>query len=109
MRGSIESYVRATVVVPGGSIEAGLQRRNGEWLQPLRAKLRGIVEGQAFVLNGDALNEENGEALTDRLDRAMANEWPDRGWFVELWIADAGGDGECLSQVYAPFGMPRVH
>ena len=108
MRAPIESYLRATVIVPGGSIEAGLQRRRGEPLHWLRGRLRDVVAERSLVLNGDPLDEDNGQRLTDALDIAMDEEWPDRAWFVELWIADASGSGECLTQVYAPFGMPHV-
>lgn len=108
MRLPIESYLRATIAIPGGSIEAGLQRRPGEPLRWLRGRLHDVIAERSLMLNGEPLNENNGQRLTDDLDIVMAETWPERAWFVELWLAgDGDGDGEALTQVYAPYGMPR--
>lgn len=106
-RRPVESYARVSVAVPGGSVEAGLER--GTTAEPLRlkcAELRRIIADEALALNGDCLDEDNGAWLTAALDVRMRETFPGRAWFVELWIADADGTEEPLSQVYAPWGMP---
>lgn len=97
----VESYVRMTVEVPGGSVEVGLQRQLGEPMRLLRSEIRRLVEESALILNGEALNEDNGRELTDLLEVRFRSVWPARAWFLELWLGE-----EALSQVYAPWGMP---
>lgn len=98
----VERYLRVSIEVPGGSIEAGLQRAAGEPLALLRAELHRLLESEALVLNGDDITDDNAAPLIDAIDQRIAATWPARAWFVEIWQAD-----ECLSQVYAPYGMPR--
>lgn len=99
----VELYFRATVVIPGGSIEAGLQRSRGEPLTLLRAELARVIADEALVLNGSDVTDETAGRLIDAIEERVAAIWPARAWFVEVWQAE-----EALCQVYAPYGMPRV-
>lgn len=104
---TVESYARISVAVPGGSVEAGLQRESPEPLRLKRAEMARIIAEEALALNGEPLSEENGNWLTAGIEQRFREAWPSRAWFVELWMADADGDEQPLTQVYAPWGMPR--
>lgn len=100
---AVERYLRVTIEIPGGSIEAGMQRSRGEPLTLLRAELARVLAEEALALNGDDVTEETAGRLVDAIEVRVAAAWPARAWFVEIWDAN-----EALSQVYAPYGMPRV-
>jgi len=99
----IERYLRATVVIPGGSIEAGMQRSRGEPLRLLRSELARVIADEALVLNGEDIDDDNAGPLIDRIEERISAIWPARAWFIEIWQAD-----EAVCQVYAPYGTPRV-
>lgn len=101
--GKIESYARVSIPVPGGSIEAGLQRCAAEPLRLIRAELERVLADEALALNGEALDEDSGDWLTAALHDRMIAVFSGRAWFLELWIADADGDEVPLTQVYAPW------
>lgn len=105
---TIERYVRCSVdvTVAGpllgrfrlGSIEGGLQLLGGESPGPLREEFRaGLDYVRAMFDMADF------DTLSRVLEEHVVARWPGRGWFVEVWNID-----ECVSQVYAPCGMPRV-
>lgn len=96
-----ERYAGATVAIPGGSVELGIQRERGEPINGLRASVRSVVEAYALVLNGDDVTEDSAAALSDAIDAALSSAWPDRAWFVEIWNAD-----ERLTQVYHRWAWP---
>jgi|SRR6185295_2003752 len=98
----IERYLRATITIPGGSIEAGMQRTRGEPLTLLRAELARIIADEVLTLNGDDVDDESAGRLIDAIEERISETWPARAWFVEVWQAD-----EAVCQVYAPYGMPR--
>jgi hypothetical protein len=100
---AIERYLRITIVIPGGSIEAGMQRSRGEPLRLLRAEFKRVLEGEALTLNGSDIDDDSVGPLIDRIEERVDATWPTRAWFVEIWQAE-----EALCQVYAPYGMPRV-
>jgi hypothetical protein len=99
----IERYLRVTVEIPGGSIEAGLERSRGEPLHHLRVELARMIADATLVLNGDGITDDSAAPIIDDLEDCIQAAWPSRAWFAEVWQAD-----ECLSQVYAPYGMPRA-
>jgi hypothetical protein len=99
----VERYLRATIAIPGGSIEAGMQRARGEPLTLLRSELQRIIGDEALILNGSDVDDEIAGRLIDAIEERIAETWPTRAWFVEIWDAESA-----LSQVYAPYGMPRV-
>lgn len=101
LRPDIERYLRVTIDIPGGSIEAGMQRTRGEPLTLLRAELARVLIDQALTLNGDDVTDETAGRLIDAIEDRISQLWPGRAWFAEIWQAD-----EALSQVYAPYGMP---
>lgn len=103
---TVESYARISVAVPGGSVEAGLQRESPEPLRLKRAAMARIIAEEALALNGDSLSEDNGNWLTLAIEQRFREAWPTKAWFVELWMADADGDEQPLTQVYASWGMP---
>lgn len=113
---TIERYVRCSVdvmakltgpvtelwgntrTVKTGSIEGGLQLLRGESPGSLREESRaGLDYVRAMFDKADF------DTLSQMLEEHIAARWPGRGWFVEVWNID-----ECVSQVYAPCGMPRV-
>lgn len=98
----IERYVRASVDIPGGSVEVGVQYEQTDALRLIRDDIRDAVGEVVLLMNGDGLIEQDAPWLTAELERRIVEKWPNRGWFAELWCAD-----ECLTQVYAPCGMPR--
>lgn len=102
-RSDIERYLRATVTIPGGSIEAGVQRSLGEPLTLLRAELTRALGDEALALNGDDVTDGSAGRLIDAIEERIAEMWPARAWFVEIWQAD-----EAVCQVYTPYRMPRV-
>ncbi len=98
----IERYARATVVVPGGSIEAGVERQRGEPVRLIRAELARLLGEEFRALTCHEIGDECAAPLIDALEARLDAIWPARAWFIELWQAD-----ECLTQVYAPWGMPK--
>lgn len=111
-RRPIERYVRASVDIlpvsgapPVGSVELGsICDRGCELRSEMRAALRDI--GQAAIRkvrpHGGEFTEAQADELTDVIERAMT-EGGIEAWFVEIWDAH-----EALTQVYAPYGMPRT-
>jgi hypothetical protein len=118
---SIERYVRASIEIcdqvveqPNGvrweggdvvgSIELGIWYEPGSSIRPqLRDGLREVARAALVKVRprGGPLDEEQADRLTDVLEQALARgDAP--AWFIEVWNAD-----EALSQVYAPYGMPR--
>ena len=102
-RPPIERYVRASIDVPGGSVEVGVQYHHGERLPTMRQTIRQAVGEATLLLKGAPLTDMDASYITGELERSIDTRWPDRGWFVELWCGE-----QCLTQVYAPCGMPRV-
>jgi hypothetical protein len=96
-----ERYAGATIDIPGGTVELGLQRSCGEPIAPARALMRHVVEECALVLNGDDITEATAPSLSDRIDATFGDRWPDRAWFVEIWDAK-----ERLTQVYHRWQWP---
>lgn len=96
-----ERYAGATVDIPGGTIELGLQRNRGEPIALKRAEMKRIVAEEALVLNGDDINEDSAARLSDRLDARFSETWPDRAFWVEIWRAE-----ERLTQVYHRWPLP---
>jgi hypothetical protein len=90
-----ERYAGATVDIPGGSVELGIQRGRGEPVTQLRAHAKDIVTTCALILNGDNVSEDTAADLSDRIDTLFAEAWPDRAWFIEIWNAN-----DRLTQVY---------
>lgn len=97
----IERYAGATISIPGGSIELGLQRGVGEPVTMKRAEMRRICEEEALVLNGDDVGEAAAAALSDAIDARFAQTWPGLAWFIEIWRAE-----ERLTQVYHRWPIP---
>ena len=96
---TIERYVRCSVDVSGGSVEAGVEYRAAEATGEIRRLLRKLIE----VAAGDGpLTEQRVDMITRSLEMAMSCAFQGRAWFVEIWNAH-----EALTQVYAPYGMPR--
>lgn len=107
----VERYVRASVDIPGGSIELGYQydldangRTDTRGTAACRAALRGFADRAArHTLQGRDLTEVLADELTDALsDSIAAVTAPGIGWFVEVW-----NEREALTRVYAPCGMPK--
>ena len=96
-----ELYAGATVEIPGGSIELGLQRGRGEQIALKRSEAKRICAEEALVLNGDDVTEDSAARLTDRLAERFAATWPRRAWFLEVWCAS-----ERLTQVYHRWPWP---
>ena len=99
----VERYVRCSIDVivskrrDVGSIAAGLQVEPTDVPAVLRTDFRaGIDYVRALARNDDF------DQLTSMLEDHITARWPGRAWFVEVWSED-----ECLTQVYAPYGMPR--
>jgi hypothetical protein len=98
----IERYIRCSIEIPDGSIEMGLEVTSGPASRTtlrqiaIAAYMTARVESQWTNVEGLA------DAITPILERSMVGIWPDRPWFFEVWSAT-----EALSQVYAPYGMPR--
>lgn len=97
----IERYAGATVDIPGGSIELGLQREAGEPVSDKRAEMRRICDEEALVLNGDDINDGFAAVLSDRIDARFSAVWPGLAWFIEIWNAR-----ERLTQVYHRWPLP---
>jgi hypothetical protein len=97
-RPPIERYLRVSIEIPGGSIEAGLERATGEPLTILRNELRRILQDEALILNGDDVDDESAGRLIDSIEYQVRSTWSARAWFVEVWDAV-----EALSQVYQPY------
>jgi hypothetical protein len=102
----VERYLRVTVEVPGGSIEAGLERKLGEPLYVLRAELRTVIAVCHAAVAGRhdgvlPICDDTAAPVTDLIESRLRVTWPDRAWFVEVWSG-----AEALTQVYSPWGMP---
>lgn len=97
----IERYAGATVEIPGGSVELGLQRGRGEPINHLRSEAKHIVAQCALPLNGDDVDEDSAARLSDRIDEWFAETWPSRAWWIEIWRAE-----ERLTQVYHRWPLP---
>lgn len=104
MRPPIERYVRCSVSVFGtknrviGSIEAGLLVVPGMNHRALREELRSVLDDACVSCR----DREDADGLTALCESLITERWPSAAWFVEVWQED-----EALTQVYAPFGMPR--
>jgi hypothetical protein len=94
----IEHYVRASVDIALGSVEVGVQWFNPATRDIDRNTARAIIESVDDSLGASA----TADSLTDEIERRFILNWPDRGWFIEVW-----NKHEALTQVYAPCGMPR--
>lgn len=99
----IERYAGATVEIPGGSVEIGLQRGRGEPINTLREEAKDIVAQCALRLNGDCINEDGAARLSDRIDEWFAATWPGRAWWIEIWRGE-----ERLTQVYHRWPLPTI-
>lgn len=95
----VEHYVRTSVGIYGGSVEAGIWYEPGEPTAPLRSKLREVIETAAL---GVSLRGEGSVRCSARIEQSLGQLWPGRPFFVEIWNEHDG-----LTQVYAPCGMPR--
>lgn len=104
-RPPVERYVRASVDIPGGSVEVGIGYRDGK-PDIDRDTIRKLVHSCYF--KSKLADDWRGEieylatALTPMLERDIAFVWPGRAWFFEVWSAT-----EALTQVYQPYGVPR--
>lgn len=103
-RPPIERYVRCSVTVFGsknraiGSIEAGLLVTPSQDHRALREELRHVLDDACVACR----DREDADELTQLCESMIAGRWPAHAWFVEVWNED-----EALTQVYAPYGMPR--
>lgn len=80
-----------------------MQRTRGEPLRLLRSELARVIADEALVLNGADVDDDSAGRLINAIEDRISRLWPGRAWFAEVWQAD-----EALSQVYAPYGMPRA-
>lgn len=96
-----ERYLGATVEIPGGSVELGLQRNVGEPIHWLRKEAKRLVGECVLQLNGDCIDEHEAPRLIDRIDRWFSETWPDRAYFLEVWDAS-----ERLVQTYHRWKWP---
>ena len=101
VRPPIERYIRCSVDIPGGSIEVGLQHCPNVSREFVRAVVRDAYFRATAMT--DLEFSELADLLTNFLEHDFASTWPTRAWFVEIW-----NEREALSQVYQPYGMPRV-
>jgi hypothetical protein len=97
----IERYLRASVEIPDGSVEIGLEITDGK---TTRESLRHVVH-MAYLQARSIVEWTNAEEFADSLapvlEVSMRSVWPDRAWFVEIW-----DEKQALTQVYSPYGMP---
>lgn len=82
-----ERYLGATVEIPGGSVELGLQRQVGEPIHWLRSEAKRIVAECALELNGDDVDDDSAPRLIDRMAAWFDETWPQRAYFLEVWNA----------------------
>jgi hypothetical protein len=100
-RPPVERYVRASVEIPGGSIEVGVQYQLGESTDDLRRRVRELVQQTASSKAAKPLTDAGVDDVTHDLELRFEATWPTLAWFVEVW-----NETEALTQVYAPRGMP---
>lgn len=91
-----EDYVRVTVEHSGWTIEPAVEWREGdafadvaEWLE-LCATLQGSSDRDMM-------------ATAHLIGRRIAEYWPGRAYFVEVWQSGSRG----FAQTFQPFGVPR--
>lgn len=101
-RPPVERYMRCSIEIPHGSIEMGLEVTDGTGS---RVTLRQVAHAAYMTVQMEGnwkTVEDLADSITPVLELSMNSIWPDRAWFFEVWSAT-----EALSQVYAPYGMPR--
>lgn len=102
----VERYTLVSVDIPGGCIHAALGRNPGEPIGHLRGELTRVIVDESARLDGRPVSDDNAFRLSDALDARLRETWPHRAWWAETWMT--GQDEEPLTQVYAPWGRPRV-
>lgn len=117
-----EDYVRVTVTALGYTFEPAVEYRDGDQFWRIASKLRARAHHVADFLTKTATEEVYADfearpvtaaRIADRQPDSMvaarkvagliAEAWPDRAYFVEVW--QEGREG--FAQVFQPFGVPR--
>jgi hypothetical protein len=116
-----EDYVRVTVSALGYTFEPAVEYRDGDLFGRVGYKLRSCAHNVAHDLMRKTTEEvyadfdarPTPELIIERSPDAMAacravaariaDIWPDRAYFVEVW--QEGREG--FAQVFQPFGVPR--
>ncbi len=97
MRPPLETYVRCTLEFDGHTYEPAVEWRDDDfddtvWLLRLFAQSVGYA-----AMNADPMTRAR--AIGERI----ADLWPDRAYFVEVWQNGSEGFAQCVQ----PYGFPR--
>ena len=97
-----EAYVRASRIVLGHEVCAGLELRVGDRFDDLHAELAAAIVTSDLGRDVRGMTADDVAAL---VERHIAGHWPDRAYFLEVCNGD---ESKGWVQVYMPFGMPRI-
>lgn len=93
-----EDYVRVTVECGGFTIEPAVEYQRGELFSLVAQSLRRAADGPWS--SGECWDQM---LVADVIAGRIAERWPDRAYFVEVW--QNGTEG--FAQVFQPYGVPR--
>jgi hypothetical protein len=91
-----EDYVRVTVECEGFTLEPAVEYRRGEDFTSIATSLRRAADGPWSACTDQML-------IADLVAYRIAERWPDRAYFVEVWQDGCEG----FAQIFQPFGVPR--
>lgn len=111
MRPPREDYVRCSVDCNGFTCEPAVEHRDVDRFHLVVESLSGIAQAAYHALLDEEWRKPAGYrslrldpmAVAKAIGTGIANRWPDRAYFVEVW--QDGREG--FAQVFQPFGVPR--
>ena len=95
---AVERYLRSTVHRQTLEIVAGLEWRDDDDFDQVRAalKCRLVFTSARHALDGD-------DVVVKAVEETIRKYWPDRAFFIEV----GDPDGDDWVQVFQPWGLPR--
>lgn len=99
IRPPVEKYVRTSIEFGGYTSEPAVEWRDGDDWAVMISHLEDIAH-RVFVSHHPPRHQMD---AARQLGAGMAQRWPGRAYFVEVWQEGKSG----FAQIFQPFGVPR--